>query len=67
MKFIDERMAALIQRSVGMSVEEIQHADTDEVHRSIEEKIGRKLQLGFEPGFISSGNVLIDLHRIIWP
>ena len=67
MQFIDGRMADLIQRTVGLSVEEIRRADTEEIHRSIEAKIGRKLELGFEPGLVSSGNVLIDLGRIIWP
>jgi len=60
-------MAALIQRTVGMSVEEIKQADTGEIYHSIKVKIGHKLKLGFEPGLFSSGNVFIDLRRIIWP
>lgn len=67
MNMVDERMAALIKRATGLSVDEIRLADTDDIHRSIEAKIGHKLKLGFEPGLISSGDVLIDFGRIIWP
>lgn len=64
---LGDGMRTIIQRATGMSVEEIDRADHETIHRSIEKKIGHKLELGLVPGRLSSGNVLIDAGRIITP
>jgi len=60
-------MASLIERDTGMSLYDIRHKSLDEIHRSIERKIGRKLSLGFEPDHQGRGSILIQENRIIWP
>ena len=62
---IDQRMADLIHRSTGLTVEQIRNTPLEEVHAAIEKKIGHKLELGLEPGKYSSGNMLIDMGRTI--
>ncbi|MDP3799974.1 MAG: hypothetical protein Q8Q90_00945 [bacterium] len=58
-------MAALIKKRTGLTVEEIRRMPLEEVHAAIEAKIGHKLSLELEPGCISSGDVLIDMGRVI--
>ena len=59
-------MEEIIRGATGMSVDEIRRADSDMVHRSIENKIGHKLQFGYEPGLVPR-NVLLAEGRIIRP
>jgi len=61
-----ENMAAMIERSVGISLGDLREKELDEIHRSIEKKVGHKLKLGFSPGHIGRVNVLIQQDRIIW-
>ena len=60
-------MVALIERRTGMSIEQIRSKSIDEIHSAIENRIGHKLKLGFEPGRRPRGNVLLDMDRVIWP
>lgn len=63
---IDERMAILIKKKTGLTVEEIRRMPLEEVHMAIEAKIGHKLSLELESaGYVSSGDVLIDMGRVI--
>lgn len=50
---------------MGLTVEEIRRMPLEEVHATIEAKIGHKLYLEFETGCISSGDILIDMGRVI--
>ena len=62
--FSDE-MQDLIERSTGMPIDDIRKKDIDEVHRSIEKQISKKLEIGKEPCHQGRGSMLIQLGRTI--
>lgn len=47
---IDRRMAEIIFRKTGLTIEQIRSMPIEEVHAAIEKKIGHKLTYGLEPG-----------------
>ena len=60
-----QAMKDLISEAVGMPFDEIQDADIDVIHKSIEKKIGKKLKLGFEPKirYISREQIEADFEK----
>ncbi len=64
-KVINEKMAELIHKTTGLTVEEIRTMNHEDVQTVIEEKIGHKRDYALEPGALSSGNILIDMGRVI--
>ena len=64
---ISPELASLIEKSVGMSLDEIRRKDFSEIDSSIEERIGRPLKFGHEPGHRGRGNMLIQMGRTISP
>jgi len=64
---LSPEMASVIEKSVGMPLDEIRRKDFSEIDRSIEERVGHPLKFGCEPGHQGRGNMLIQLGRIISP
>ena len=64
-RYFSDEMQAIIERSVGMSLKDIKEKDVEEIHNSIEERIGKKLELSKEPRHSGRGSVLIQLGRTI--
>ncbi len=62
---ISPKMAAGIERAVGMPIEDIRHKSLHEVHESIEKQIGHPLKLGYEPGGYARGSMHIQFGRTI--
>ena len=64
-RYFSDEMQDIIEQSVGMSLKDIKEKDVDEIHGSIEKRIGKKLVLSKEPRHNSRGSVLIQLDRTI--
>ena len=64
-RFFSKEMEGFIERSVGMPLNDIKEKDVEEIHNSIEERTGKKLELCKEPRHHSRGSVLIQLGRTI--
>lgn len=59
-------MAEIIKRRTGLTPEQISGMNHDEVRERIEAHTGHKItKFGLEPSAISSGNIMIDLGRVI--
>lgn len=58
-------MAEMIHEATGLTVEQIRTMPYEDVQAAIEQKIGHPLDYTLEPGTLSSGNMLIDMGRVI--
>ena len=64
---ISNEMKLIIEKKVGMPIEDIYGSSFGTIDTNIEKKLNKKLQYSFEPGHSGRGNVLIMLGKIIWP
>ncbi len=64
-KVIDERMAEYIHKATGLTVEQLRTMDHEEIDAAIEKVVGHPLDYALEPGALSSGNMLIDMGRVV--
>ena len=61
------KLAERIERDTGLSVERIKASSFEAIDGHLEQRIGRKLAFGKEPGHWGRGSVLLQEDRIIFP
>lgn len=62
---IGRDLLVVIEKEIGLPYSEIRVKTFSEIHQIIENKKGHKLQFGFEPGYHTRGNAMIQCGRII--
>ena len=64
-RYFSSAMQRMIEQYVGMSLDDIRSSGIEDIHASIERRIGKKLEIGKEPGILGRGSMYIQLDRTI--
>ncbi len=67
MVYLNEKSKKSIEKSTGLTVDQISHMCTEDVDAAIEKKIGKKLEfkVNNDPRLIGRGSVYIFLDRLL--
>lgn len=60
---IKKEMAGYIERTVGMSMEEIENTCSEDIHRHLVNRQGHNFSIEKEPGGATRGSVLLQRGR----
>jgi len=62
---VGQDLLAIIEGEIGLPYSKIRVKSFSEIHKIIESKKGHRLRFGFEPGYQTRGNAMIQYGRII--